>query len=206
MRCQQTVTTRADVNGVFWHYLACCCCLLSSLLLLLFLLLFSCGVTNSLSFIVLIIVLMRSTNNAPFIELSSIVLVRRCRERETNTPTITSVTDPLHSGKTYRHSSQQVHPGGLRKQLLLGGRWRWSGLFIVAPYLSRCVPVWAGVDRVAVWGSTKTIKAEPKPWEGRGSYEQTPHSLIPDHSSSTRGWLSQGRSLTGSTRQYSAGQ
>lgn len=89
--------TRADVNGVFWHYLACC--LLSSLLLLLFLLLFSCGVTNSLSFIVLIIVLMRSSNNAPFIELSSIVLVRRCRERGTNTPTITSVTDPLHSGE-----------------------------------------------------------------------------------------------------------
>lgn len=72
----------ADVNGVFWHYLACCCCLLSSLLLLLFLLLFSCCVTNSLSFIVLIIVLMRSTNKTPFIELSSIFLVRRCQEKE----------------------------------------------------------------------------------------------------------------------------
>lgn len=103
---------RADAS-VFRHYLACC--LLSSLLLLFFLLLFSCCVTSSLSFIVLIIVLMRSTNNVPFIELSSIFLVRGCQEKETNT-TITS-------GKTYRNSSQQVHPGGLRKQLLLGGRW-----------------------------------------------------------------------------------
>lgn len=101
---------------------------------------------------------------------------------------------------THSRSDEQIHLGGLRGRRLRGGRGLRSGLFIVAPGFRGGVPVRARVHRRTACETYKRSSAHRNKCEGARRPGQTERCLLgPDHSSSTRGGLSQGRLLAGST-------